>query len=443
MAELNLPANAQVLKDRNRADIQEQIPESDPFVEANWITALSDSNANRQYDFFLQLALLREQMFWDTATGTSLSRWANVWVGPPNPATQSTGIAYATGTNGSTIDAGEQLTSADGITYETLATATIGTGTTVALSLTSSGTTATMTFAGSWPLANNLEVTISGANESAYNGTFPISVINNTSFTYTLPNSTTSPATGTISASTTAAALFLQSVDFGEDTNQDANTLLTFSNTIAGVDSVAQVTYDGIGGGSDIESSTDYRDRMLERVRGYLAFFSVDTIKTFIRDNVSGVTKVWVFTPDDSQGGDPGQTIIYFIRGNDDSIIPNGAEVQEVKDIMDAQQKPAHMASSDLMVNAPTPVTEDFTFSAISPDTPTMRTAIAANLAAYFLDGGDVGVAVTQDQYRSVIQNTFDTETGASLDTFTLDSPAGSLGGNPGELVILGAVNFP
>jgi len=443
MAELNLPANAQVLKDRNRADIQEQIPESDPFVEANWVTALSDSNANRQYDFFLQLALLREQMFWDTATGTSLSRWANVWVGPPNHAKQSTGSGYATGTLGASIAAGEQLTSADGITYELTAEAIVYEGSTTALSLTSTGTTATFTMPSDYPLANNLTAVISGANESAYNGSFAISVIDGSSFSYTLPNSTTSPATGTISVSVTAALMSLQSVDFGVDTNQDANTTLTFSNTLAGIDSTAMVTQDGIGGGSDIESPTDYRDRMLERVRGYLAFFSVDTIKTFIRDNVSGVTKVWVFTPDDAQGGEPGQTIIYFIRGNDTSIIPNGAEVQEVKDVMDAQQKPAHMASADLMVNAPTPVTEDFTFSAISPDTPTMRTAISDNLSAYFLDGGDVGVAVTQDQYRSVIQNTFDTETGASLDTFTLDSPAGSLGGNPGELVILGAVNFP
>lgn len=443
MADLNLPESAQELKAQNRADIQNQIPESDPFVEQNWVTAVSDSNANRQFDFFQQIPILRGQMFWDTATGDSLNRWANIWVGAPNAATQSNGNVMATGTLGSPIAAGKQLTSSDGSTYEVTAGVVISTTVVSVTTLTSVGTTATFVLASDQPLANNVLITVAGANETEYNGTFTPTMLDTDTGTYTFAGSGTSPATGTITITFTAAVVPVISIDFGQDVNQDANATLTFTSTIAGVDSQTSVDQGELGGGTDEESETDYRDRMLERVRGYLAFFSVDTIKVFIRDTVAGVTKVWVFDPDDPQGGDPGQTIIYFIRGNDDDIIPSGSEVQDVKDVMDAVQKPAHMASADLIVNAPTPITTNFVFSAISPDTTTMRSAIEANLAAYMLDETGVGEAVTEDQYRSVIQSTFDTETGAELSTFTLSAPAGDLGGNAGELVVLGTVTYP
>ena len=66
--------------------------------------------------------------------------------------------------------------------------------------LTSSGTTATCTTATSHGLSNNEYVVISGAVETAYNGTCKVTVTSATEFTYTLDSTTTSPATGTITA---------------------------------------------------------------------------------------------------------------------------------------------------------------------------------------------------------------------------------------------------
>lgn len=66
--------------------------------------------------------------------------------------------------------------------------------------LTSSGTTATCTTATSHGLSNNEYVVIAGAVETAYNGTFKVTVTSATQFIYTLLSSTTSPATGTITA---------------------------------------------------------------------------------------------------------------------------------------------------------------------------------------------------------------------------------------------------
>jgi len=63
--------------------------------------------------------------------------------------------------------------------------------------LTSSGTTATVTTSSAHGLVTDNRVVISGATEAPYNGTFRITVTGSTTFTYTMASSTTSPATGT------------------------------------------------------------------------------------------------------------------------------------------------------------------------------------------------------------------------------------------------------
>jgi hypothetical protein len=65
------------------------------------------------------------------------------------------------------------------------------------LTLTSSGTTATVTTSVAHGLVTDNRVVISGATETPYNGTFRITVTGATTFTYTMASSTTSPATGT------------------------------------------------------------------------------------------------------------------------------------------------------------------------------------------------------------------------------------------------------
>jgi len=65
--------------------------------------------------------------------------------------------------------------------------------------ITSAGTTATVNLVGH-NFTTSTVITVSGANESEYNGEFTVSnVVDADNFEYTLANSTTSPATGTIS----------------------------------------------------------------------------------------------------------------------------------------------------------------------------------------------------------------------------------------------------
>jgi len=71
---------------------------------------------------------------------------------------------------------------------------------TATVTITSSSTTATVTHT-SHGFTTGDQITISGATQTEYNGTFTITVTGANTYTYTLPNSTSSPATGTITAS--------------------------------------------------------------------------------------------------------------------------------------------------------------------------------------------------------------------------------------------------
>lgn len=65
-------------------------------------------------------------------------------------------------------------------------------------SITRSGATATVTIAANTTLVTGNYVTILGAVETEYNGTFQITVTNSTTFTYTVTGTPATPASGTI-----------------------------------------------------------------------------------------------------------------------------------------------------------------------------------------------------------------------------------------------------
>lgn len=95
-----------------------------------------------------------------------------------------------------------------GQTITTLNTAKDGTGTVVTVfdprraitSITSSGTTASITFTNVHGLLNGEEVLISGASEAGYNGVKTITLTGALTATYTVAAGLATPATGTIVA---------------------------------------------------------------------------------------------------------------------------------------------------------------------------------------------------------------------------------------------------
>ena len=136
-----------------------------------------------------------------------------------------------------------------------------------------------------------------------------------------------------------------------------------------------------------------------------------------------------------------GQVKVYFTRDDDTNNIPTASEVN-LADISVQAIRPAHVASGDVIVRAPTPISQAFTFTALSPNTAAMQTAIRANLDAFFRGQVDVGVAVLSYAYNSVIWQTVD-ETGALVVNFTLSAPTSTIAITEGQIATLGTITFP
>jgi uncharacterized phage protein gp47/JayE len=132
---------------------------------------------------------------------------------------------------------------------------------------------------------------------------------------------------------------------------------------------------------------------------------------------------------------------VYFMRDLDATPIPNGPQVAEVREVLDAI-RPADMGPSDLIVTAPSPRSTDFVFTELTPNTGSMKTAIEDSLRQFFDERVSVGDNVDSDAYRSAIYNTIDTTNGALVQSFTLSAPAGDITINSNEIGTLGSVTF-
>jgi len=136
-----------------------------------------------------------------------------------------------------------------------------------------------------------------------------------------------------------------------------------------------------------------------------------------------------------------GRVQVYFMRDNDDNPIPSNSEVTVVKDKI-LEITPANTSDDDVVVNAPNPITVDYIFTSIFPDSSTMRDAITENLKQFYTESTEVGMSVDEDSYRAAIINTIDTSTGQRLNSFTLSAPVGDIAIITGEIAVLGTVTY-
>ena len=222
-------------------------------------------------------------------------------------------------------------------------------------SITRISTTATVMTTGDHSIGDGQQITIQGADQTEYNGTFQATATGTDTFTYQVTGAPTTPATGTI-----------------------------------------EVLYSKFSAPSP------------------------------------GVVP------------SPGQVAIYILRDDDANIIPTQMVLDATKDAIIADGSlPAHSAEIDVFVLAPETVETAFDFASITPDTPTMRTAIELQLQAFFEDSVDFERTVTEAAYLGAIQNTQDLQTGDILQSFSLTAPSGDIIISDGQIATLGAVTFP
>jgi len=300
MSDFNFPENEKQVTDRIKTDTQEQLPKFDVFFKQTFIAVLTDAYGSRVFDFYRNLEILISQIFPDTATGEFLDRWGALKKITRNPATKSSGSITIEGTVGVNIPNSTQFQNAEGLAF--LSTASVDVIQIVAsvLSITRTATTATVTLVDdSQPIATGITVAINGADQPEYNLTPTIVVIAADQFTYDVTGSPTTPATGTIQITFDAASVPLESVDFGQNQNLVSGSNVSISASIPGLNTTGFVQFGEIGGGTDIESNEDYRERVIDAYQNPVAQFNRDQIVRVVR-SIPGNTRVFVQSPDDS-----------------------------------------------------------------------------------------------------------------------------------------------
>lgn len=425
--------NLDQLKERTRSDLS-QTTELDSTIRRSFLRSIADALASRSFDLNKTIQQLVGQLFPQTATGAFLRRWGNYQGLPPLEATASTGNFTMVGTIGTSIPASTGFTSGD-VILTSVDEITISSIATSVSSLTRVGNTVTVVTSSGHSLATGLTTTISGADQTTYNGSFVVTVLDTTTFTYQVSGSPVTPATGTILSTFSGAVGVLLSSGFGSGQNLASGAPVVLSAPIVGITSTGRVGPNGVTGGTDAETDSAYSNRILDARANPVTLFNVGQISLEAK-KINGVTRVFVKEATPLAG----QVEIYFLRDNDDPINPDANEILAVKNQI-LSIKPAFIDDSDIFVLSPTLVTTNFEFTSITPDSASMRSAITANLDAFFAEAVQFETLVTEDAYRSAIQGSIDSS-GNNLTSFILSTPAGDITVSTGEIAALGTVTF-
>jgi len=425
----------QEVLERIRNDFQASNQDSNPYLRTGFLKSLLDTHAGRYTDLYRKIEEVLKEAFISTSTSYGLAQHGNENGLTPYAVTKAQGSIIATGVIGETISSGEEFVSSSGDIFVSTATATISTASITISSIAQSGGVATVT-ATNHQMATGFSVTISGATQTDYNGTFEIEATSVNTFTYSVPSETVSPATGTITASSVRAIVQIEVSVGGANGNLSPNEKLDFVTTSPNINSEVAVIYNGLTGGSNAETEADFKNRTLNFVREPVAPFNVPSIKNKIKEAIPTATRVFVneVTPT------AGQTTVYFVLDGQPSILPSAETILTAKTALE-DIRPANVDFDNVFVLAPSLIATNFSFSAIAPSTQTMREAIVANLQ-YLFDRTEEGVSITSADYNNVLLNTIDTITGAKLDSYTLTSPSGTITITAGQLGTLGNVTF-
>lgn len=434
-----------------RAEFRRQLPSVDPTVFGSWARGFIDGCGAMAHALGFLVRDLEQEMFPQTATEDFLDRWGAYEILPRNPATGASGFVSLNGTVATLINAGEQFTGSNNIVYNVLSPAAVESVSLLLSSLTRTGTTATATTPTPHKLATGMTVTIAGAVQTAYNITAAVTVTGANVFTYQVSGSPATPATGSITESSNFASINVQANITGPETNILAGATMNVS--LPGLNTLAYVQFGGIGGGANIENDEDYRSRIIESRSDISGVFTEDQIKIAARA-IPGNTRVFVKRPLTALGsgtqGLPsyspaaGQVVVIVLRDDDENIIPTQSVLDQTKAAILARGKlPAHTRADDVFVLAPVAQVINFTFSAILPNTETMKTSIRNQLIAFFQDSVTFEEDIPAPSYQGAIQNTRDIVTGERLQSFTLSLPPGSIVVADGSIPVLGTVTFP
>ena len=455
---IDIPTINEVVS-RSKTDVESQIAGINPFDKNNVVTAMTVANANRVFDFYVQLQAALLESLPDTAV-EFLDRWAAIFGITRLAATAATGntIAVRTAANGvgpPTVPAASIFTSSAGQTYTSGSEVTITEGTIATLSLVRQSNVTTVTTTANHGFSNNtIMVSVTGTTTASdtFNvlntidttgaNSLPISVLSANMFSYANTGVNES-ATGQGTITFRQGVVAITANTAGAAGNQNFGTSLSFSTPPPQIDNPTVADFGGIAGGTDQETNDALRTRLLERIQNPVAHFNPADIEARIKQ-INGITRVFVFPLEEpSTGTTPtlGTVTVYFMRDNDTPAIPTAPEVTAAQAKLD-EIRPANTSAANAVVKAPTALVVPVTITALVPNTPTMQAAITANLTAYFSDQTRVAVNIQLEAIIGTIFNTVDPDTNDVVVSFTLGAPAVDVVVGTGIIGTLGAVTI-
>jgi len=428
------------LSRRTTADVQSALPSANPTLRETLLQALVFATTGRTWEAWQQLRLLEREIFPDTASdATTQARWGALKGLAPLLASRATGYVSFTQQEdevASPIPLGTLLQSGTGNLYRTLEAGTMQAVSLSITSMTRLGSTVSVQTSADHSFTGISAVTITGANEADYNGTHDIVATGTDSFSFEIATTPESPATGVMTASAMLATGLVESDGVGQAQNLASDAVLILTSSIAEVEDEARVAFSTVSGGSDDETTEEFRARYLHDYANPVAQFNQAAIERAALA-VPGVTDVFVhpITPN------IGDVTVYFLRGQDADIIPSPREVADVRAaILDIF--PAHSNPEDLYVLAPTPHLVNFTFTELEPASKSLQDQIIADLKALFRSQTSVGQVLEEDTFRAAIFNTVTLDGQERVTRFELSGPVGDITPAAGSIPTLGNLSF-
>ena len=233
----------------------------------------------------------------------------------------------------------------------------------------------------------------------------------------TLAAATASPGGTTVAARCTEP---------GPQGNLMAGGTATFLSAIPGVNALATIPADWAGG-ADTEGTESYRDRLLERIRKPPQGGAVRDYIAWARE-VAGVTRAWA-----AQEMGEGTVTVRFVM--DDLRPPNSIPTTDDCDLVFAHIDPLRpVAAKRLFVLAPVEKSVSFTIANLTPDTTTVRNAIAASVRQMLRRRAAPGVTISRSWIAEAVS--------AAAGEDSHDLTASNVTCLPGEMGVLGTISY-
>lgn len=253
-------------------------------------------------------------------------------------------------------------------------------------------------------------------------------------FTFTFENINSLAGNMLLTYKCNCCFLFVSSLNEGENTNLDGNIEFNINQIVNGIDEIAYTTPQGITGGQDLESDTRLKMRWDLIRTGYIANFSEDFIKSYLYENFSKITRIFIKKAQPQAGS----VEIYPLFENRDNILPTAQESIDIKQLI-MQIAPISIGDSNVYINSATKIPININYNNVIPNTITMDKAIKDTIDLFFKSQNELGKDFAKnDLFIYLLANTKDINNDSliNINLITTDTTI-----NSNEIAIKGNIN--